>query len=113
MIAEKKFEAICVDRFGAELLVQSIKKPFIVDIFEELLKTKNSDNEIYFDQREEINDKSFNELFEIYRNRSFSDTSIPIGIIKNDGTYELNPEGNRVVDIENEKVILISRNQPI
>lgn len=77
---------ICVNRFGAELIAQSIEKDALLDIFKELLKTSSNDNEIYYDEvNPELNGKHFFD--------AKIEGRTPIGILRNDKAF-LNPQGN-------------------
>ncbi len=110
-------KVVCVQRFGAELIVQSVKKPQILEFFEELVRTSANTNEVYFD--------SIDELFVEDRSLSFevaaaawskrydmgdAERRLVVGILKgNDSRVLVNPVGDDGILLPGDRLMVIAR----
>lgn len=104
-------EVICRQSLGNELLAHCATKPNISKIFEELLITTNTHNEIYFDRVSSLDIQhkidNFHNLQQYYHHNH--PNRIPLGIFKEqESKIRLNPEGELVLG-DDDKVIVLSK----
>ena len=105
-------EVICVEAFGGELLAQAIRKPAIVEMFKELIKTKKTTNEIYFDDLpdQDAACKNFGEISRFYLHdleAPIDKRRIPIGIWRGHEVI-LNPFGSGAKLLKDDKIIVVA-----
>lgn len=106
-------EIVCVRHFGVQLLAQSAsKKEGLVAIYDELLHTRSTENEIYFcpiSPRERASARTFEQLVKCVIEANLPERPMVIGL-RCHGEVRLNPV-NRELEKSDEAIVL-ARKQP-
>ncbi len=110
---------ICVERFGAELIVQSVKNPQVISFFEELVKTTENSNELYFDElslgpaaEESV---TFDEVARLFAQKDSAGgpgRRVPVGLVRRDtGRVLVNPVGADATIYPGDRIMVIARSE--
>ena len=110
-------QVVCVERFGAELIVQSVSKPTIVALYQRLLATTDDTDEFYFDEIPEgLEDAAtFSELQTKYKDlirqkSNGREGRLPVGLLRGGDGVFINPPGDMEIHT-GDRVVVIAKGE--
>ena len=99
-------EVICIETFGAELLAHAATKKRISVVFDNLIGTTETSNEIYYDAADLDSYSTFSDALIHFANHRDGLAKTPIGI-KREGAILLNPRSDECALEEGDELIVI------